>query len=102
MPAGYYIMMWSFLPVLIFFFERLLIFVKFDATLILSLNFYVMKQNEQMMQPFFAQFLEAQKNKQQRSNETTEQAWPFPSNPIIDYDQTMKYPSDGDDDYPKI
>lgn len=59
-----------------------------------------MKQNEQTGQPFFARFLESQKNKQQRSTETQEQAWPNVSIPIFDFDQTMKYPSDGDDDLP--
>lgn len=42
--------------------------------------------------PFFARFLEGQ-NRQERSAATTK----FPSD--LDEDQTMKYPSDGDD-YP--
>lgn len=57
-----------------------------------------MKQNEQA-KPFFAQFLEAQARVQQQS-EAHSLIWPPVSLPIIEHDQTMKYPSDGDDEYP--
>lgn len=57
-----------------------------------------MKQNE-LSKPFFAQFLEAQARVQQQS-EANSLIWPPVSLPIIEHDQTMKYPSDGDDEYP--
>ncbi|NII28609.1 microviridin/marinostatin family tricyclic proteinase inhibitor [Pseudoflavitalea sp. X16] len=59
-----------------------------------------MKQSEQA-KPFFAQFLEAQQAKNLlRPNEANQLVWPPVSLPIIEHDQTMKYPSDGDDDWP--
>jgi hypothetical protein len=61
-----------------------------------------MKQNEQLKQPFFAQFLESQKTKASGSTENHEEGWPGVTFPVKDYDQTHKYPSDGDDDYPAM
>lgn len=53
-----------------------------------------MKQQEQIKQPFFAQFLDAQKA---NSPETRNNAG---TKPWLDGDQTHKYPSDGDDNPP--
>ncbi len=58
-----------------------------------------MKQNEGKS-PFFAQFLESQQTKVQQPGEANLLVWPPVSLPIMDYDQTHKYPSDGDDDLP--
>lgn len=58
-----------------------------------------MKQNE-LKHPFFAQFLESQQAKLQRPTEPNSLVWPPVTLPIMDYDQTHKYPSDGDDDWP--
>jgi hypothetical protein len=62
-----------------------------------------MKQNDALKQPFFAKLLESQESTPSPDN--TQAFFPFP--PITgklpdDGYQTMKYPSDGDDDYPKI
>ncbi|HYE56517.1 MAG TPA: microviridin/marinostatin family tricyclic proteinase inhibitor [Chitinophagaceae bacterium] len=53
-----------------------------------------MKQNEQAKQPFFAQFLDAQKAK---SNDPQHH---LGTHPFRDGDQTMKYPSDNDENPP--
>jgi hypothetical protein len=47
-----------------------------------------MNQNE-LKQPFFAQFLQSQKNEDKQQNGTT---------PLKDTQHTLKYPSDGDED----
>ena len=53
-----------------------------------------MKQNEQGKKPFFAQFLDAQKaNSSETLNNTGTKPW-------LDGDQTMKYPSDNDENPP--
>jgi hypothetical protein len=54
-----------------------------------------MKPNEQVMKPFFAQFLEAQqteKKHQEKENSWTSKLSDAP-------DQTLKYPSDGDEEW---
>lgn len=54
-----------------------------------------MKQDA-LRQPFFAQFLEAQK----RTQETTENYFGLDleiTKPILDVEHTLKYPSDGDE-----
>lgn len=57
-----------------------------------------MKQNEQLVQPFFAQFLEAQKRTQEASGESYIGLEPiFTSKPFVDMEHTLKYPSDGDE-----
>jgi hypothetical protein len=56
-----------------------------------------MKENEVLKQPFFARFLETQK-----TNEAGTQnifgIWPITSKAKDDFDQTQKFPSDGDED----
>jgi hypothetical protein len=47
-----------------------------------------MQQNEQLSQPFFAQFLESEKNEEMVGTITK---------PILDLEQTQKYPSDSDE-----
>jgi hypothetical protein len=55
-----------------------------------------MKQNEELMKPFFAQFLEGQ-NRQGDTQGII--PWPWPTTaPAKDNLETHKYPSDGDDD----
>ena len=49
-----------------------------------------MNQNEQIKQPFFVKFLESQ-----RSKEAEDQN--FTTKPILDVNETHKYPSDGDE-----
>lgn len=51
-----------------------------------------MNQNE-LKQPFFAQFLESQKAEDQQHFETS---------PLKDPAHTLKYPSDGDDNPPEV
>jgi hypothetical protein len=51
-----------------------------------------MNKNE-LKQPFFAQFLEAEKSSSQETNYHT-------TRPYIDGDQTHKYPSDNDENPP--
>ena len=60
-----------------------------------------MKQNDQVKKPFFAKFLENQQGEGDASQQK-QGLWPWP--PITskgkdDFDQTMKYPSDNDEDY---
>lgn len=50
-----------------------------------------MKQNFQGIQPFFAQFLTAERNSDSQHNSTL---------PSKDYLQTHKYPSDNDEEPP--
>jgi hypothetical protein len=50
-----------------------------------------MKQQEAGKQPFFAQFLEAQKRTQETSPES------YFGQPFLDMEHTLKYPSDGDE-----
>jgi hypothetical protein len=55
-----------------------------------------MNQNA-LKQPFIAALLE----KQMKTHAPEEQIWPWPPKPTfpaLDYDQTMKYPSDGDEE----
>lgn len=53
-----------------------------------------MKPNEQVMKPFFAQFLEAQQTEKRREKENN---W---TSKLSDApDQTLKYPSDGDEEW---
>lgn len=55
-------------------------------------------QQNQPQQPFFARFLELQ-NKEEHNNERLFDPWPVPkpTKPILDLEQTQKYPSDGDE-----
>lgn len=57
-----------------------------------------MKQNELKL-PFFAALLEVQ---ERDVNPEEQSRLPIGKYPPADNPQTMKYPSDGDDDYPKI
>lgn len=61
-----------------------------------------MKQNEQLQKPFFAQFLEAQKAKKTNTTENFAEGISSITIPFLEGDHTMKYPSDGDDELPKI
>jgi hypothetical protein len=53
-----------------------------------------MKQNEQLSKPFFAKFLESQK----KENKEAPQGSFVTNRPFLDLPQTMKWPSDDDDD----
>lgn len=55
-----------------------------------------MKQDA-LKQPFFAQFLEAQKRTQETAAENFIEGWPFITKPLLDMEHTQKYPSDGDE-----
>lgn len=70
-----------------------------NIILFFNFKFYFMKQSEQL-KPFFAQFLESQQTKVQPGTEANQQVWPPITTPFMDHDQTHKYPSDGDDDWP--
>lgn len=56
---------------------------------------FIMKQDA-LKQPFFAALLESQHKDVEPQNQT----WPpiKPTKPVVDYDQTHKYPSDGDEE----
>ena len=58
-----------------------------------------MKQNDQVKQPFFAQFLESDKPQEEKSDTQTQQLFPpFTRLWTDDHgDQTHKYPSDSDE-----
>ncbi len=57
-----------------------------------------MKQSDQLMQPFFAQFLEAQKRTQETAGENYIGIEPvFTTKPFVDMEHSLKYPSDGDE-----
>jgi hypothetical protein len=56
-----------------------------------------MKQDA-LKQPFFAQFLEAQKRTPETGENYTGMIDPvFTSKPFVDMEVTLKYPSDGDE-----
>jgi hypothetical protein len=60
-----------------------------------------MKQNDALKKPFFAKLLESQESTP--TPDDTQAFWPPISGKLPeDGYQTMKYPSDGDDDYPKL
>lgn len=54
-----------------------------------------MKPNEQVMKPFFAQFLEAQQTAKRQESEKNNWTSKLSDAP----DQTLKYPSDGDEEW---
>jgi hypothetical protein len=55
-----------------------------------------MKQNSELQQPFFAQFLEKQSKKEDGSQAGF--PWPIFTDKLKDHlEQTQKYPSDGDE-----
>ncbi|RPD39833.1 microviridin/marinostatin family tricyclic proteinase inhibitor [Chitinophaga barathri] len=57
-----------------------------------------MKPNEQVLKPFFAQFLESQqKNALPKQHQATENNWTSKLSDVPD--QTHKYPSDGDEEW---
>lgn len=56
-----------------------------------------MKQQEAGKQPFFAQFLEAQKRTQETSPESYFGLGSIITKPFLDMEHTLKYPSDGDE-----
>lgn len=56
-----------------------------------------MKQQEAGKQPFFAQFLEAQKRTQETSPESYFGLESIITKPFLDMEHTLKYPSDGDE-----
>jgi hypothetical protein len=56
-----------------------------------------MKQQEAGKQPFFVQFLEAQKRTQETSGESYFDLGSIVTKPILDTEHTLKYPSDGDE-----
>ncbi|QEH43168.1 microviridin/marinostatin family tricyclic proteinase inhibitor [Chitinophaga sp. XS-30] len=56
-----------------------------------------MKPNEQVLKPFFAQFLETQMKPEEAKKRSTESNW---TSKLADApDQTQKYPSDGDEEW---
>jgi len=57
-----------------------------------------MKPNEQVLKPFFAQFLETQmKTEEAKNRQSIENNW---TSKLADApDQTQKYPSDGDEEW---
>lgn len=56
-----------------------------------------MKQQDTAKQPFFAQFLEAQKRTQETAAASFVEDGPFITKPLLDMEHTLKYPSDGDE-----
>lgn len=56
-----------------------------------------MKQQDTGKQPFFAQFLEAQKSTLETAAAPFVDDGPFITKPLLDMEHTMKYPSDGDE-----
>jgi hypothetical protein len=58
-----------------------------------------MKQNDALKQPFFAKMLESQNTNPEPQEQSR---LPIGKYPPADDPVTMKYPSDGDDDYPKL
>jgi hypothetical protein len=56
-------------------------------------------QHTEPKQPFFARFLESQKNREQNTNEQLLDPWPVPviTKPLYDIEHTLKYPSDNDE-----
>jgi len=57
-----------------------------------------MNQNEPLKQPFFARFLESQ-NKQEKGNgQNAFGIWPITDKLRDHPDETLKYPSDSDED----
>ena len=57
-----------------------------------------MNQNEQLQQPFFAQFLESQKTVRETTNKNQQDEQKGITFPLSDWDQTLKFPSDSDED----
>lgn len=56
-----------------------------------------MKPNEQVLKPFFAQFLESQTKAEDEKNRQGSGIW---TSKLADApDQTQKYPSDGDEEW---
>ncbi|RPE05581.1 hypothetical protein EGT74_24690 [Chitinophaga lutea] len=56
-----------------------------------------MKPNEQVLKPFFAQFLESQTKAEEEKNRRESGIW---TSKLADApDQTHKYPSDGDEEW---
>jgi hypothetical protein len=65
-------------------------------TNLLTYNYYFMKQNDQLKQPFFARFLESQSAA--KSQPGQQGLWPpFTLKFADDFEQTHRYPSDNDD-----
>jgi hypothetical protein len=58
-----------------------------------------MKQNDQLKKPFFAKFLESQDKDEANKQNPSFLPWPITSKGKDDHDQTMKFPSDGDEEY---
>jgi hypothetical protein len=56
-----------------------------------------MKQQDALKQPFFAQFLEAQKRTQEAAVENFTGKDLDITKPFLDIEHTLKYPSDGDE-----
>ena len=61
-----------------------------------------MKQNEKLMQPFFARFLERQKGMTGNSSVNHAEGIAGVTIPFLEEPHTNKYPSDGDDELPPI
>lgn len=56
-----------------------------------------MNQQDALKQPFFARFLEAQKQTQATAENFTGMDPEITLKPFIDMEHTLKYPSDGDE-----